>query len=258
LEDALNVMRERGMQRKIKIILSILIIIPLAVLAGFLIWAYTPLGPMSEALLALQSNGNANVSTNNWIVFQPSNMSTSTGFILYPGARIDPRSYAPAARTLAEEGFLVVIVPMPFNLAVFGVDLANGVIQAYPNIQAWAIGGHSLGGAMVASFAHKYPGAVKGIVLWASYPASTDNLSAQAIQAVSIYGTRDGLTSLMDINASRALLPASTSYVEIFGGNHAQFGWYGPQPGDNEAMISREVQQAQVINATLALLNSIS
>jgi dienelactone hydrolase len=147
---------------------------------------------------------------------------------------------------------------MPLNLAVFGVDLANNVIQTYSYVQVWAIGGHSLGGSMAASFAHKYPGAVEGIVFWASYPAAADNLSAQAIQAVSIYGTRDGLTSLADINASRAVLPADTSFVEIVGGNHAQFGWYGPQSGDNEATVSREVQQAQVINATLTLLNSIS
>jgi hypothetical protein len=28
--------------------------------------------------------------------------------------------------------------------------------------------------------------------------------------------------------------------VSIEGGNHAQFGWYGPQEGDNPATISRE------------------
>ena len=248
------------MRRRAKIILAVAIIIPLAVTAGFLIWAYTPLGPMPEALSALQSDGDVEVSTGNWIVFKAVNSSAakSTGFIVYPGARIDPRSYAPAARALAEEGFLIVIVPMPLNLAVFGVDLANNVIQAHPNIHAWAIGGHSLGGSMAASFAHNHPGAIKGIVFWASYPAASDVLTMQAIKATSIYGSLDGLTSLADINASRAVLPADTSFVEIIGGNHAQFGWYGSQSGDNTATITRENQQGQVINATLALLNAIS
>jgi pimeloyl-ACP methyl ester carboxylesterase len=146
---------------------------------------------------------------------------------------------------------------MPFNLAIFGVDLANNVINAYPGIGAWAIGGHSLGGSMAASFAYKYPGAVEGIVLWASYPSASDNLSSRGLRAVSIYATLDGLTSLADINASRAVLPPDTSFVGIVGGNHAQFGWYGPQPGDNAATISREDQQAQIIEATANLLNSI-
>jgi hypothetical protein len=213
---------------------------------------------MPEALSALQSDQNVVVSTGTWIVFQPSNMAKSTGFIIYPGARIDPRSYAPAARALAEEGFLAVIVPMPLNLAVFGIDLANDVIKAYPSIQAWAIGGHSLGGSMAATFVHRYPTAVRGIVFWASYPSAADNLSGISIKVTSIYGTRDGLTSLADINASRSVLPPDALFVEVVGGNHAQFGWYGLQSGDNEATITRLLQQAQVVNATLALLESLN
>ena len=43
--------------------------------------------------------------------------------------------------------------------------------------------------------------------------------------------------------------------MPIEGGNHAQIGWYGPQPGDGTATISREEhQQAQVINETVQLL----
>ncbi len=245
------------MRRRTKIILAIAIIVPLTAVAGFLIWAYTPLGPMPEALASLQSDQEVNVSIGTWIVFQPSDMSKSTGFIIYPGARIDPRSYAPEAMALAEEGFLVVIVPMPLNLAVFGTDLANDVIKAYPSVQAWTIGGHSLGGSMAATFVHRYPTAAKGLILWASYPSAADNLSAIPIKVVSVYGTRDGLTSLADINASRSVLPEQTLFIEVVGGNHAQFGWYGPQSGDNEATIPRVSQQEQILNATLVLLESL-
>ena len=37
--------------------------------------------------------------------------------------------------------------------------------------------------------------------------------------------------------------------VEIEGGNHAQFGNYGPQEGDLPATISAEEQQAQTVEA---------
>ena len=53
------------------------------------------------------------------------------------------------------------------------------------------------------------------------------------------------------------LLPASTTWLPIQGGNHAQFGWYGPQPGDGQPTITREDQQAQVVAATVALLEEI-
>ncbi len=82
-----------------------LLIALLLALAGFAIWAYTPLGPMSEALAALESDAKIKVETSPWITFTPQDKNTSTAFILYPGGRVDPRSYAPTARAIAEEGF---------------------------------------------------------------------------------------------------------------------------------------------------------
>jgi hypothetical protein len=46
--------------------------------------------------------------------------------------------------------------------------------------------------------------------------------------------------------------------VPIEGGNHAQMGWYGPQGGDGTASISREAQQAEVVDATAALLEGLN
>lgn len=51
--------------------------------------------------------------------------------------------------------------------------------------------------------------------------------------------------------ASKKLLPSGTRWVRVEGGNHAQFGSYGPQPGDGKATISRESQQ-KVTRETLA------
>jgi hypothetical protein len=68
----------------------------------------------------------------------------------------------------------------------------------------------------------------------------------------------DGLATEDKIAASRPLLPAATRWVAIEGGNHAQFGWYGPQSGDGTATISREEQQRQIVAATLELLSSLA
>jgi pimeloyl-ACP methyl ester carboxylesterase len=147
---------------------------------------------------------------------------------------------------------------MPLNLAFFDADAALAVMIAYPDIEQWAVGGHSLGGSMAAKFAYDHPDEVAGLVLWAAYPAASNDLSnLDQLEAVSIYGSNDGLSTPTDIENTQNLLPPHVELVEITGGNHAQFGWYGPQDRDNPADISRIEQQAQVVQATLDLLNRL-
>ncbi len=225
--------------------------------AGFVVWGETPSQPMPEALVVLNSDSQVAVNSGQWLVFSPTASQPTTGFIFYPGGRVDYRAYAPAAHQIAAQGYLVVIVRMPLNLAVFGINTAQDVLAAYPQIKHWAIGGHSLGGSMAATFAKNHLGSVQGLALWASYPASGDNLSNSGLKVVSIYGSRDGLATGDKIDASRPLLPTGTTWVQIDGGDHAQFGWYGDQAGDNPASISRSDQQAQIVAATLGMLESL-
>lgn len=235
----------------------LLLLLPVVAVAAFLIWASTGPGPMPEALAALQSDEQVEVQTKPWLIFGPAGAHPATGLILYPGGRVDPRAYAPTARAIAREGFLAVIVPMPLDFAFLAPDRALEVMNAFPQVQNWAVGGHSLGGAMSARMVYENPEAAQGLVLWAAYPAATDDLSKRDLAVTSVYGTRDGLTTGDEIAASRPLLPADTEWVPIEGGNHAQFGWYGSQSGDNEATISRADQQEQILAATLRLLKRL-
>lgn len=246
------------MLRKAKRWWLLLLLMPVLALAGFVLWANTPLGPMPEAVAALQSDEVVQVEMKLWFVFRPKNQVVTTGLILYPGGRIDPRSYAPAGRAISAEGYLVVIVPMPLNLAVIASERATAVIAAFPEVRCWAIGGHSLGGAMAARYTYQHPKAVQGLVLWAAYPASSDDLSERNLAVVSIYGSLDGLAAEASIASSRALLPPTTRWVNIEGGNHAQMGWYGPQTGDRAATINREEQQKAVVSATVEFLGELA
>lgn len=240
-----------------KILLAVAVVLLLAV-AAFVIWAMTPLGPMPEALAALESDASVQVTTDPWYTFMPTGERNDVGLIIYPGGRVDPRSYAPTARAIAEQGYPVVIVPMPLNLAVFGIDKAADVIAAMPEVERWAIAGHSLGGSMAANFIRNNPEAVEGLALWASYPAGSDDLSGfTGLAATSIYGTADGVASPEEVLAGAALLPPDTVWVPIEGGNHAQFGWYGPQSDADVATISREEQQAQIVAATVETLERV-
>ncbi len=244
------------MRRRYKIPIVVLVAV-LVVFSGFVVWAETPPAPMQQAYGALTSDANVVVSQGRWLVFYPTASNYSTGLIFYPGGRVNYLSYAPYAHKIAAQGYFVVIVPMPLNLAVFRVNSASDVISTFSNVTAWAIGGHSLGGSMAAQYVHDNPNRVEGLALWASYPPSGVDLSTFSIAAVTIHGTNDGLVSSQQIDDSLKQLPPNTVRVEINGGNHAQFGWYGLQSGDNPSTISREQQQEQTVNATIQMLSKL-
>ncbi|HZU86696.1 MAG TPA: alpha/beta hydrolase, partial [Anaerolineaceae bacterium] len=218
-----------------------------------------PAGPAPDALAALQSDAQVSVEiTPGWVLFKPVGIEPQTGLIFYPGGRVEYRSYAPALRLVAEAGYLVALPWVPLNLAVFNPNRADEVIAAYPQIKYWAVGGHSLGGSMAANYLKSHPGKAQGLVLWASYPADSDDLSASGLKVVSVSGSNDGLSTPAKIEASRRLLPVDTTWVVIQGGNHAQFGSYGEQSGDNPATLDAAAQHLQAAQATIALLGQLT
>jgi dienelactone hydrolase len=232
------------------------VLVLLAVAAGgFYLWATTTSDPGPRAVAALDSDEQVQVIEDDGYTFQPTR-PTPVGFIFYPGGRVDPASYAAPAREIAEAGVLVIVPELTKNLAVLDADAADNVIAAHPEIEQWVIGGHSLGGTIAASYAGEHRDTISGLVLWAAYPSNRTDLSTLDAAVASAFGTRDGLTTLDDIDDSRNRLPAATNFVSIEGGNHAQFGDYGTQDGDNPATISREEQQAQAIQASLRILNA--
>jgi hypothetical protein len=225
---------------------------------GFTFWAYTPLGPSFDTKLVLQTNTRVWVEelSNAWI-FTPRGTTPTTGFIFYPGARIDPRSYAGILMEIAEQGFLVTLTRMPFNLAVFLPNLASEIQTQFPEIENWVIGGHSLGGAMASSFASSHSEDLSGLILWAAYPAAADDLSDLLLPVLSMYGTMDGLVSLAEIKSSNYLLPPDTVFRPIAGDKNAQFGNYGDQAGDLPAEISLEEQHLILIDGTVGFLHNL-
>ena len=174
-----------------------------------------------------------------------------SGFIFYPGGLVPARAYAPLMQALAEEGVLCVVPVMPFRLAVLDMNAADGIAAQYPDITRWAIGGHSLGGAMAASYAAGHGEDFSALVLLAAY--STAELP-EDLSVASIYGDADGVMNREKYAKYRPNLPENTVEVVIPGGNHAQFGDYGPQKGDGEAAVLPEEQLRQTVQSILPLL----
>jgi hypothetical protein len=215
-----------------------------------------PLGADDVAIAALRSDAAVTVSVSTArIRLQPS-VPKSTGLVFYPGAKVDPRAYARILRPVAEAGFPVVIVKFPFNLAVLGVGAADDVVGVEDLVHRWVVGGHSLGGAMAATYATDPHDELAGLLLYAAYPAGPMT-ERNDLDVTSVYGTEDGLATVDDIETSRRDLPPDTLFVPIDGGIHAFFGDYGEQSGDGTPTISRDDAQRQIVNATLAQLDRI-
>ncbi|HNH27439.1 MAG TPA: alpha/beta hydrolase [Anaerolineales bacterium] len=240
-----------------KIVAAVITAVLLVLVAGFVFWASDASAATDVALQALNSDSKVNVSAENgWVIFTPAeNSRPETGFIFYPGGKVDYRAYAPILKMISAKGYFVAVVPVPLNLAFFDINAASRVEAAYPEVKNWFVGGHSLGGVAASSYAASHD-EIRGVVFWASYPAD-DSLKTKNIPAVSIYGTNDGLATGDKLDASKALLLEDTKFVPIDGGNHAQFGSYGPQAGDNEATISPEDQWIQATDATVAFFAEV-
>ena len=172
---------------------------------------------------------------------------TETALIFYPGGKVEYTAYVPLLARLVEGGIDCFLVKMPANLAVFGANKASAVMAQH-EYDHWYIGGHSLGGAMAASFAGKND--LDGLILLAAYPAE-----AVEERSIEIWGSEDGVLNADKLQAGDAFFAQEPEKVVIRGGNHAQFGNYGEQKGDGAAQIARERQQAEAAEAMLAFMN---
>jgi hypothetical protein len=180
------------------------------------------------------------------------------GFIYYPGIFYEEIGYAPVLRAVAREGFPSFLLDGPLEgLSILNPFQADLVIKQYPQVDAWVVGGHSLGGVVASLYVKSRPKAgIEGLALFASFPSN--DLSSTGIKALSLWGNRDGLVPESDWLNGMNQLPESAKFQEIDGGNHSQMGWITEtQEGDNEATISQAEQSQIVVAAIVELLDTI-
>lgn len=211
--------------------------------------------PGAEAAAALEDSRQVKVSDRGTVAFEPEERKNSTGVILYPGALVSPEAYAPLALEIAEQGYPVFIVRMPMNLAVLAPQQGSKILALHPEIDNWVVGGHSLGGAMAPEFAEQED-SVKGVYFLAAYPAGGD-LRDAGTQVASFWGSDDGVADLDKVKSAAEFYPEDAVMREIEGGNHAGFGDYGFQKGDNPAEITNTEQMHKAAEGILSLLEKI-
>ena len=222
-------------RKKRKIAAGILLAVLVLVAGGFF-WYVSNYYRAEDVALEVLASGDHLEVQNNLTILSPS-YPTDTAIIFYPGAKVEAAAYLPLLDQLRQTGLTCILVEMPFRLAIFDVNAAEDVMAQFPDIRHWYMAGHSMGGAMASWFAADHADEVDGLILLGAYLYG-DYLPADTI---TVYGSLN--QSVED------KIDYTENVVEIEGGNHAQFGNYGPQEGDLPATISAEEQQAQAVAA---------
>ena len=171
------------------------------------------------------------------------NKKSKVGIVFYPGGKVEYTAYEPLMKSLADRGFFCVLMKMPYNLAVFGINAADGVQDFFPKVGKWYMMGHSLGGSMAGTYLADNYRDYEGLILLASYV--TNDLTHTDLDVISIYGSEDKVLNKDKYKKYKSNLPSSFEEMIIYGGNHAYFGVYGEQKGDGKATINNQQQISQ-------------
>ena len=229
----------------------------------FLVWAHTVFaGERPQSLQAWTDSEITMRHTESSIVIEPADGGSAVGLVFIPGARVDPSAYLwKLSGIVAETGATVVITEPTLNLAFFDQRPLSTFTSEAPDVSQWYVGGHSLGGVRACQLAEAGTDAaadpeVVGLVLFGSYCAN--DLSDTDLRVLSLVGEHDGLSTPAKVEASAGLLPDDTVTVLLEGANHAAFGDYGPQPGDDVATASDEETRDGITEAVAGFLGQPS
>ncbi len=250
-------MKDNKQKRKhslLKIILAIVLVITAVAGVSFGIYVSDYYHADETALSLLENPGDVSIlqdDPGNYTVLPQK--AGDTGIIFYPGGKVDERAYLPLLKKYAENGITCILVKMPFHLAVFNMNGADGIQKQYPRITKWYLAGHSLGGAMAAAYIARHVSEYQGLILLGAY--STKDLSDTDLTVVWIDGDQDGVINQKQVLKNQDHYPENTYVFMIAGGNHAQFGSYGVQKGDGQASISAKEQWQETVDDTLSVIS---
>ncbi|WP_161879508.1 alpha/beta hydrolase [Alkalibacterium sp. MB6] len=231
-------------------VMSLIVLIGLTIIGGLIFLKKNTSQAMDEAQTLIDED--VIVQEHDLLIVEPEGDSIGN-LVFYQGGLVEPTAYLPLAVGLSEEGWRVFLPSMPLNLSILGTDRFDSIYETYPSNEEWWIGGHSLGGTGSLIYADEKGNRLAGIMLLASYPGESTDLSQSPLPILSITGTQDRVIDSKQYEETKNLLPDHTQFLEIEEGNHSSFGYYGFQSGDGESFITREEQHQQVIEAFLEM-----
>lgn len=227
---------------------------------GFVGWCLLAYRAQPEAARALQSDSLVLVTAGpgSWLFTPRDTAGRRVNLVFLSGALVDPEAYAPLLHRIASHGYRTYLLALPWRGA-FGkadgpefLEQVRSLMDTVPG--TWVVAGHSRGAKIAALVSQEPPPRQTALILVATTHPRDFSLAQSRLVVTKIYGTDDGVAPVSKILANRALLPATTTWVPIEGGNHHQFAAYGFQPGDSWAGIDAATQQALTLQAFLKAL----
>lgn len=231
-------------KKAFKLAFCVLALLIIGIIVGFFIYV-SQYYKADDSTIAAINDAHTVEHHDNYMVFSPS-YQTDKALIFYPGGKVEYLAYYPLLERLSQEGITCILVEMPFNLAVFNTNAADKIIDDFPEIEQWYIGGHSLGGAMASSYASEHKDKIDRLILLGAYVYGDYSKN----KAITIYGSNDTILDQSKINYTE-------NVFVIEGGNHGQFGNYGQQKGDGISTISSEKQQDISVEYIISFMNEI-
>lgn len=216
----------------------VLVLVLFVVLSIYASNPYTALDAMNDEIESIENDIVTTYEDNDEISYTVTNPLKNIIFI--PGGLVTPDSYNYLAYSIALEGYNVTIAKAPYNLAILNQWIGKEFLSdTLDNV----IIGHSLGG-VTASMVFSGNDKVDKVILLGSYPIKdlTDK------ETLLITAEHDLGLDPEAFNDSLKYVNDNNTIIDIEGGNHAQFGWYGPQKGDGEAEMDTITQQNLVVD----------
>ncbi|MBL8818093.1 MAG: hypothetical protein JNL58_18850 [Planctomyces sp.] len=239
---------------------------------GFITWAIIATGWLANSVRTqgvhpslLENSAAVSVVDDGMsIEFRPENHGGDTAIVFICGSGIGAEAYAPLLRPIAEAGYPVFVVRLPMRFAPLeshkqgAIDRVFSLMKGHPEISRWVVSGHSLGAAIACRVVEAEPSTIAGLVLLGSTHPKRADLSWCQFPVTKVYASNDGIAPSSKVIANKDLLPKSTKWVEIDGGNHSQFGHYGHQLFDGSATITRSDQQEIARSAMMDVVQDVA
>jgi len=241
----------------------------------------------AQNLLAERMEHQRAIRTKEYDVFLPppnqnnNNKNKTPGLIFYPGWLINHTAYAPIAAKLSDSGILVVVVSMePFRASVHPTKIEKTrflrilyelLAEVAPDqpVGEWAVGGHSVGAHLAMKIARATSPGTSRLVVWGCGSKPIDHRSAflaehKKMEVLVLNGSEDKSINQLTFAQQtdfRNLLPRSTIYKTIPGGNHNGFGHYEKPKNrkrDGVRTITLDQQQDIAVEETAMFLKGKS
>ncbi|MFQ3250275.1 MAG: pimeloyl-ACP methyl ester carboxylesterase [Glaciecola sp.] len=208
-----------GIRKFWPVVRRVWIAVGLTVTAVFVGWSLIAYRADIDAIAAANTDSNVSITFTEGI-WQYHSMidSKSSTLLFFPGGLVDPIAYAPLARYIAEEGYNVLLVELPYRGVFGGSDSQElrtriaAALALIPESNSVVVGGHSKGAVVASRLSATVPSLAGLVLIGTSHPRDLD-LSRLEMPVTKIVGTHDGIATPEKVQKNAILLPNQTRWV---------------------------------------------